>query len=92
MWRRSSFCNGATACVEVAEVEGLVALRDSKEPDGPVLLYSRLEWEAFLAGVRAGEFDLAVLCASAGDGSDGDARARASEAPTAREDASQVSV
>ncbi|MFB4265359.1 DUF397 domain-containing protein [Nonomuraea sp. GTA35] len=57
-WRKSSFCNGATACVEVAAVEGLVALRDSKDPDGPVLLFSRAEFETFIAGVKDGEFDL----------------------------------
>lgn len=61
MWRRSSKCNGASACVEVARLEdGGVALRDSKDPDGPVLIYTPSEWRAFTAGVREGEFDLAA--------------------------------
>lgn len=45
-------------CVEVAFVEaGHVAVRDSKNPDGGTLVYTPSEWEAFLAGVRQGEFD-----------------------------------
>jgi hypothetical protein len=35
-----------------------VAVRDSKNPDGPALLFTRREWEAFLGGVRDGQFDL----------------------------------
>ena len=45
-------------CVEVALVEGGAAVRDSKDPASPVLRFTAREWEAFLAGVRAGEFDL----------------------------------
>ncbi|WP_043629808.1 DUF397 domain-containing protein [Nonomuraea candida] len=60
-WRKSSFCNGAAACVEVAPLaDGNVALRDSKEKDGPVLVFTPAEWDAFTAGVRSGEFDLAA--------------------------------
>lgn len=36
---------------------GVVAVRDSKDPDGPKLLFTRDEWKAFVGGVRAGEFD-----------------------------------
>lgn len=65
-WRKASFCNGATACVEVAPLaDGNVALRDSKEQDGPVLVFTPAEWAAFTAGVREGEFDPAVLVAGA---------------------------
>lgn len=46
----------AQACVEVAVLDG-VAVRDSKAPDGPVLLFSRVEWREFVAGVKAGSFD-----------------------------------
>ncbi len=61
-WRKSRFCNGASACVEVAPLaDGNVALRDSKEQDGPVLVFTPEEWAAFTAGVREGEFDLATL-------------------------------
>ena len=54
-WRRSTRCD-AGACVEVAVFEDEVLVRDSKDPEGPVLRFSRTEWEAFLAGVAAGEF------------------------------------
>lgn len=57
IWRRSSFCADHT-CVETAQPDaGTVAVRDSKDPDGPILRFTRAEWDAFLAGVRAGEFD-----------------------------------
>jgi uncharacterized protein DUF397 len=46
------------ACVEVAMTEA-VAVRDSKAgPDGPVLWFSRTEWDAFVAAVKAGRFDV----------------------------------
>ena len=58
-WRISSFSggNGAT-CVEVAFLpNGDVLLRDSKDRSLPPHRYTAREWDAFLAGVRAGEFD-----------------------------------
>ncbi|MEV4579342.1 DUF397 domain-containing protein [Nonomuraea jabiensis] len=65
-WRKSTFCNGAAACVEVAPLaDGNVALRDSKVQDGPVLVFTPSEWAAFTAGVREGEFDLAAMAAGA---------------------------
>jgi hypothetical protein len=60
IWRKSSFSgsNGGT-CVEVASnLPGVVAVRDSKDPDGPKLAFAPDEWRAFTAGIRAGEFDL----------------------------------
>jgi hypothetical protein len=59
-WRKSSFssANGGQ-CVEVASnLPGIVAVRDSKDPDGPALVYDRAVWQAFAAGLRAGTFDL----------------------------------
>lgn len=56
-WWRSSRCGGG-ACVEVAAgPDGQVLMRDSKDPDGPTLAFTTAEWEAFVAGIRAGEFD-----------------------------------
>jgi uncharacterized protein DUF397 len=55
-WRKSSLSN-ANGCVEVAFVQGQVAVRDSKQRGGPVLVFTAHEWAAFLSGVRAGEFD-----------------------------------
>ncbi len=59
-WRKSSFSgsNGG-ACVEVARnLPGMIAVRDSKHPDGPALAFTPAEWRAFTAGVKSGEFDL----------------------------------
>ena len=58
-WRRSSLCTGAdSTCVEGASEAEVVAVRDAKDPDGPALRVTPAEWRAFLAGARAGEFDL----------------------------------
>jgi hypothetical protein len=43
--------------VEVAFLDGQIAVRDTKHRSGPVLQFTHREWEAFLAGVRLGEFD-----------------------------------
>ena len=57
-WRKSSHSNGATNCVEVAQLpDGSVGVRHSRRPDGAVIVYSRSEWAAFLAGVKAEEFE-----------------------------------
>ncbi len=56
IWRKSSHSN-ANGCVEVARRSDGIAVRDSKDSDGPVLLFTHHEWRAFLAGVRDGEFD-----------------------------------
>ena len=50
-------CAG-TSCVEVSMAEGVVAVRDSKDPSGPFLVFDDGEWSAFVARVRNGEFDL----------------------------------
>ena len=56
-WHKSTL-SAANGCVEVAiQVDG-VAVRDTKDRNGPVLKFSRDEWAAFLGGVQAGEFDL----------------------------------
>jgi hypothetical protein len=57
-WLRSARCTNGD-CVEVAFLGGgEVALRDSKDKSGPVLLFSEVEWRAFLDGARGGRFDL----------------------------------
>lgn len=57
-FRVSSFTASGTSCVAVAMGDGLIGVRDSKNPDGPVLLFNDKEWRAFLNGVKAGEFEL----------------------------------
>lgn len=57
VWRKSGHSGSSGNCVEVAtNLPGLVAVRDSKNPDGPALVFTPAEWEAFLAGAKAGEF------------------------------------
>jgi hypothetical protein len=59
-WRKASYSNSnGGACVEVAgNLPGVVAVRDSKDPHGPALIFTPDEWCAFAAGIRGGEFDL----------------------------------
>lgn len=59
VWFKSSASDSAGGCVEAARLpDGGMAVRDSKDPEGPVLSYTAHEWECFLAGVAGGEFDL----------------------------------
>lgn len=58
-WRKSSYSDGGGECVEAAVLpDQRVALRDSKQPDGAIQLYTAAEWSAFVQGAKAGEFDL----------------------------------
>ncbi|GGV75272.1 protein of unknown function [Streptomyces sp. Ag82_O1-12] len=54
VWRKSTYSDGgANNCLEVADGHpGIVPVRDSKRPDGPVLVFAAGCWGAFLAGVR----------------------------------------
>jgi hypothetical protein len=53
-WRKSSYSGNGGNCVEVARGRpGIVAVRDSKNPDGPVLSFSTNEWERFIFRLRA---------------------------------------
>lgn len=55
-WRKSSFCE-ASGCVWVRQEEGHILV--SADPGAaPVLRFTRGEWDAFIAGVRNGDFDL----------------------------------
>jgi Domain of unknown function (DUF397) len=57
-WRKSSFSGGGgNGCVEVAFPPGEVAVRDTKDRSLAPHRFTRAEWAAFLAGVRAREFD-----------------------------------
>lgn len=56
-WRKARASVGNGNCVEVRHHGGTVQVRDSKDQDGPVLSFTRAEWDAFMGGARADEFD-----------------------------------
>lgn len=55
-WRTARRSAGNGACVEVAPVNGQIAVRDSKNPDGSWLRYSPRSWQAFIVGVKGEKF------------------------------------
>jgi hypothetical protein len=55
---QSSTHNGQ--CVEIASTADKIAMRDSKDPNGPILIYTPAEFRAFLDRARNGEFDALV--------------------------------
>jgi Domain of unknown function (DUF397) len=58
-WRKSSHSDGTGNCVEVAAADGSVGVRDSKQRGrGPVLEFTRAEWDAFIRAAKGGEFGL----------------------------------
>lgn len=66
VWRKSSYGGeDGGGCIEIAFVPGskegsdhVIAMRDGSKPDGPALIFTPDEWQAFTAGVNDGEFDL----------------------------------
>jgi hypothetical protein len=57
-WRKSTRSgNGGGDCVEVAQASTAVAVRDSKNPTGPVLIFRPESWTAFIAATKQGAFD-----------------------------------
>lgn len=60
VWLKSTL-SSSSGCVEVTMTEDTIAVRDSKDRAGPILLFGSPEWHAFVAAVRVGEFDLPHL-------------------------------
>ncbi|MFJ8472144.1 DUF397 domain-containing protein [Kitasatospora sp. NPDC094011] len=56
-WFTSSYSSNGGECIEVSNsLLGAVPVRDSKDPDGPALVFPTAAWSAFVAAVRSGEF------------------------------------
>jgi Domain of unknown function (DUF397) len=56
-WRKSSYSGSGNNCVEVASMASAVAVRDSKHPGGGHLVFGAGDWEAFIAGIKRGEYN-----------------------------------
>ncbi|MFG2908703.1 DUF397 domain-containing protein [Kitasatospora sp. NPDC048286] len=54
-WRKSTYSNGGGGCIEVDDARP-GAVRDSKDPKGPSLVFRAEAWESFVTAVRSGEF------------------------------------
>lgn len=57
-WKKSSHSGGQGECVEVADLSDAVAIRDSKNPDGPALLFGRGSFAGLVGRIRTGQHDL----------------------------------
>jgi len=56
-WLKAQASSHNGACVEIASIADKIVMRDSKDPDGPILVYTPAEFKAFLGGAQNGEFD-----------------------------------
>jgi uncharacterized protein DUF397 len=57
MYKKASFSGNGSQCVEVDFIQNGTRVRDSKDPNGPFLFFTRGEWGAFVKGVKNSEFD-----------------------------------
>ena len=58
-WRKVTKSNNNGACTEVRAINGMIEVRDSKDPQGPTLRFTAEEWDAFLDGAKKDEFQIA---------------------------------
>lgn len=56
-WLRAEESEGEDEAIEIAFVGEYIAMRNSAEPDGTVLVFTEAEWDAFVLGAKDGEFD-----------------------------------
>lgn len=58
MWKKSSYSGGNGSCVEVADLGEHVAVRDSRDRQGPKLVFTREAWRGFMEDAKTGAYDL----------------------------------
>ena len=58
LWRKSTYSGGNGSCVEIADLGAAVAVRDSKDPDGPKLILTPGQWHSFTDSIKAGNHRL----------------------------------
>lgn len=56
-FQKASFCTHCSQCVTVAHKNDIIAVRDTKDASKMTLQFTKDEWQAFIAGVKKGEFD-----------------------------------
>jgi hypothetical protein len=57
-WRKSSYSGNTGNCAEVADLGSTVAVRDSKSPDGAMLLLTPVDWRTFIDAIETGTYNL----------------------------------
>jgi Domain of unknown function (DUF397) len=57
IWRKSRYSSPQGNCVEIAAVSHGIAVRDSRDPAGPILIFTRAAWQTFTHRARQGAFD-----------------------------------
>jgi predicted secreted Zn-dependent protease len=55
-WHTALSCDGG-ACVQVAADQNIILIRNSRQPDGPLVEYTSEEWHEFVSGIKKGDFD-----------------------------------
>ena len=58
LWRKSTYSGGNGSCVEIANLDTAAAVRDSKDPNGPKLIFAADEWRSFADSIKAGRHSL----------------------------------
>jgi Domain of unknown function (DUF397) len=58
LWRKSTYSGGNGSCVEIADLGAAAAVRDSKDQNGPKLVFAADEWRSFIESIKAGRHSL----------------------------------